>query len=304
MSTGAAPDEGVDPPAGKRLGLWMCTALVVGNMIGSGVFVLPAALAAYGPISIAGWIVTSSGAIVLALIFGRLARLVSRTGGPYAYTRDAFGEYAGFMIAWGYWIALWAGNAAVAVAFAGYVGFLVPAIASSQIASLATALAAIWLLTWINVRGVREAGLVQVSTTILKIVPLGMVGILGLAHVDNAYFSPANVSDVSDINAVAACAALTLWAFLGLESATVPAGNVERPERTIPLATVIGTTLAATVYILVTIVAFGVLPTADLRASTAPLAEIATVMWGGAGACSSQRPPASRRSERSTALPS
>lgn len=266
-----------------QLGLWMCTALVVGNVIGSGVFVLPAALAAYGPISITGWIVTSAGAIVLALIFGRLARLLPRTGGPYAYTRSAFGEFGGFMIAWGYWIALWAGNGAVAVAFAGYIGFLVPAIAESSIASLATAFAAIWVLTWVNVRGVREAGLVQLVTTILKIVPLGMIGILGLAHVDGSNFSPINVSSESNINAIAACVALTLWAFLGIESATVPAGDVAHPERTIPLATVFGTSLAAVVYIIVTVVAFGILPNADLQNSSTPLADVAVVMWGGVG---------------------
>ena len=99
-----------------KLGVWMCAALVVGNMIGSGVFLLPASLAPYGAISIAGWVATSIGAIALALVFGRLARLVPRTGGPYAYTREGFGEFAGFLVAWGYWIALWAGNAAVAVA--------------------------------------------------------------------------------------------------------------------------------------------------------------------------------------------
>ena len=155
----------------RKLGLWMCTALVVGNMIGSGIFLLPAALAAYGPISIAGWLVTSAGAICLALIFGRLARLVPKTGGPYAYSREGFGDFAGFLIAWGYWIALWAGNAAVAVAFAGYLGFLFPVVADNALVGLAAALGAIWLLTWINVRGVREAGAVQLVTTILKLVP-------------------------------------------------------------------------------------------------------------------------------------
>ena len=163
----------------RRLGLWMCTALVVGNMIGSGVFLLPSALAPYGSISIAGWLLTSTGAIVLALVFGRLARLVPKTGGPYAYTREGFGEFAGFLVAWGYWIALWSGNAAVAVAFAGYFGFLVPAIGESGLASLGTALAAIWLLTWVNVRGVQAAGMVQVATTVLKIMPLILIGTLG-----------------------------------------------------------------------------------------------------------------------------
>ena len=266
-----------------KLGLWMCTALVVGNMIGSGIFLLPAALAAYGPISIAGWIVTSSGAIALALIFGRLARLLPKTGGPYAYSREGFGDFAGFLIAWGYWIALWAGNAAVAVAFAGYLGFLFPVIAESPLAGLGVALSAIWLLTWINIRGVREAGTVQLVTTVLKLLPLLVIAVAGLAFIDPGHFTPINVSGESHVTAVAACAALTLWAFIGLESATVPAGDVAEPERTIPRATIFGTVLAAGVYVIVTVVAFGVLPVAELRTSTAPLADVAGVMWGALG---------------------
>jgi len=261
----------------------MCTALVVGNMIGSGIFLLPAALAEFGPVSIAGWLITSVGAVALALIFGRLARLVPKTGGPYAYSREGFGDFAGFLIAWGYWIAIWAGNAAVAVAFAGYMGFLIPTIGESQLAGLATALAAIWLLTWINVRGVREAGAIQVITTVLKVIPLLLIGVIGIAYVDYDNFSPINVSGQSNVAAVAACAALTLWAFLGLESATVPAGDVADPERTIPRATIIGVCLAAVVYMTVTVVAFGVVPASELNRSIAPLADVARQMWGGLG---------------------
>jgi APA family basic amino acid/polyamine antiporter len=265
------------------LGLSACIALVVGNMIGSGVFLLPSALAQFGPISIGGWLVTSTGAIMLALVFGRLARQVPKTGGPYAYTREGFGEFAGFLVAWGYWIALWAGNAAVAVAFSGYVGFLVPAVGHSSLLSLAVALAAIWLLTWINVHGVETAGSVQLITTVLKILPLAALALVGIAYVDPSNFVPLNVSQRSAIGAIGACAALTLWAFLGLESATVPAGNVDRPEVTIPRATVIGTTFAAILYVLVTIAVMGLVPLAQLRASSAPLADAAMSIWGAWG---------------------
>lgn len=153
------PSNNTDNGPGTRaLGLLACTALVVGNMIGSGIFLLPASLAAFGPIALGGWLLTSAGALILAIIFGRLSQLVSKTGGPYAYTQEGYGEFAGFLIAWGYWIALWTGNAGVAVALAGYVGFLVPQIGESQSYSLAVALGAIWLLTLVNIRGVKEAG--------------------------------------------------------------------------------------------------------------------------------------------------
>ncbi|MBY5935041.1 amino acid permease [Tateyamaria omphalii] len=281
----AAPDisaQGAGQGAG--LGLIACTALVVGNMIGSGIFLLPSSLAAYGSISLVGWLVTAAGALVLALIFGRLARIAPRTGGPYAYARDGFGDFAGFLVAWGYWIALWSGNAAIAVAFAGYLGFLRPEIGESPVASVTAALGAIWLLTWLNVRGVREAGIVQILTTGMKLFPLLALIVLGVAYIDPGNFTPVNTSEVGAMSAISACAALTLWAFLGLESATVPAGDVDAPERTIPLATIIGTALTALVYIGVTVVALGVIPSAELVGSNAPLALVAGAIWGAGGA--------------------
>lgn len=267
----------------KALGLWACVALVVGNMIGSGIFLLPASLARIGPISMWGWILTSAGALILAVLFGRLAQLVTKTGGPYAYCEVGYGEFAGFIIAWGYWIALWTGNAAVAVALVGYLGYLVPAIGGSSEMSLAAALIAIWTLTLINIRGVSEAGTVQMITTIGKIVPLAMIGVLGLIWVDLENFAPANLSGQSDLAAISAAAALTLWAYLGLESATVPSGDVIEPEKTIPRATIVGVLIAAAVYISVTFVAIGVVPSAELAQSSAPLSDVATAMWGAIG---------------------
>jgi APA family basic amino acid/polyamine antiporter len=270
-------ESGQKKPA---LGLMACTALVVGNMIGSGIFLLPASLAAIGPIALGGWLLTSAGALILAIIFGRLAKIVHKPGGPYAYTQEGYGEFAGFLIAWGYWIALWTGNAGVAVALAGYVGFLFPVVAESPSYSLAVALSSIWLLTLVNIRGVKEAGAVQIITTVLKLLPLLLIGTLGIFWIDPANYSPINISGQSDLAAISAAAALTLWAYLGLESATVPSGEVVNPEKTIPRATIIGVLIAALVYISVTTVAIGVLPSATLAASTAPLADVAAHMWG------------------------
>ncbi|MCA0928205.1 amino acid permease [Ruegeria profundi] len=265
------------------LGLTACIALVVGNMIGSGVFLLPASLAPFGPIAIGGWILTSAGALVLAIIFGRLSRVVSKPGGPYAYSQEAFGDFAGFIIAWGYWIALWTGNAAVAVALVGYLGFLFPIIAEVPMYGLATALVAIWSLTLINIRGVEEAGLVQIVTTVLKLVPLILIGTLGIFWINPENYVPVNQSGTTAVSAISAAAALTLWAYLGLESATVPSGDVIEPEKTIPRATVIGVIIAACVYISVTAVSMGVLPAETLGVSAAPLAAVGEVMFGTLG---------------------
>lgn len=270
-----------DPATSRRkLGLWMATALVVGNMIGSGVFMLPASLGAYGAISLVGWAFTSAGAVFLALAFARLARMIPRAGGPYAYTRAGLGEFAGFLVAWGYWISICAGNAAIAVGMVGYLGFFWRPLATEPVPGAVAALAAIWLLTWVNARGVREAGGVQLVTTALKLLPLVAVGTIGLAFLHGNHFTPFNPSGHSTLAAVSATATLTLWAFLGLESATVPAADVERPERTIPRATLLGTLLAAGVYVVGTVAVMGVIPPATLASSTAPFADAASAIWG------------------------
>ncbi len=269
--------------AAPALGLMACTALVVGNMIGSGIFLLPASLASFGPLALIGWVVTSMGALVLAMIFGRLSKIVTKPGGPYAYSQEAFGDFAGFLIAWGYWIALWTGNAGVAVALVGYLGFLVPAIGNSETYSLAAALIAIWSLTLVNIRGVAGAGFVQIVTTVLKLMPLVVIGLVGLFFIQPENLTPINPSGMPAFTAVSAAGALTLWAYLGMESATVPSGDVINPEKTIPRATILGVGIAAVVYILVTIVCMGVLPADQLGSSAAPVADVAKVMFGTVG---------------------
>ncbi|MCG9105693.1 amino acid permease [Laribacter hongkongensis] len=263
----------------QGLGLWMCIALVCGNMIGSGVFLLPSSLAPYGGLAIIGWVLTAIGAVLLALVFAGLTRSMPREGGPYGYTRDAFGDFAGFWIAWGYWIALWVGNAAIAVAFTSYLSGFFPVLASNHWAGGGTAIALVWCVTLINLRGVESTGRMAVITTIIKLLPLLAIATIGLLwfNPDNLVFNPGNKPVGDSISAVAA---LTLWAFLGMESASVPAGDVENPEKTIPRATIIGTLLAAVVYIGVTVAVMGVLPHDVLASSPAPMADAARVMWG------------------------
>jgi APA family basic amino acid/polyamine antiporter len=263
----------------KALGIAACTALVVGNMIGSGIFLLPSSLAPYGGMSIGGWLLTSAGAIVLALLFARLAQLVPKAGGPYAYTRAGFGDFAGFWIAWGYWIAIWSGNAAIAVALVSYLAAFIPALTKPQLAGI-VAIGAVWLVTWINLRGVKSAGVVQTITTIIKIIPLLAIAAIGLFYVDWKNFVPLNPTGKPWFVALISAATLTLWSFLGLESATVPAGDVENPESTIPRATVMGTLIAALIYVFSTIVVIGVIPSSTLAQSTAPFADAAKSMWG------------------------
>lgn len=279
----SAPPEGqAAPPRLKRsIGLWMATALVVGNMIGSGVFMLPATLAgAAGPISLLGWVFTGAGAMLLALVFANLGRALPRTGGPYAYARRAFGDFVGFQTAWGYWIAVWAGNAAIAVAFVGYLAVFWPATGTDKLLGAVVAIALIWLLTFINALGSRESGAVQLATTILKFVPLAAIGIVGLFFIDGGNYEPFAPQGHS-LSLLSTTAALTMWAFIGLESATVPADEVKDPERTIPRATILGTGITTLLYVVATVAIMGIIPAATLAESTSPFADAAGVAFGG-----------------------
>jgi len=264
----------------RKIGLSIAVALVVGNMVGSGVFLLPASLAPFGGISILGWLFTTAGAITVALTLARLGRMMPAVGGPYAYTRRGLGSLPAFLVAWGYWISIWSGNAAISVGFVGYLAAFFPVLAQDPALGALTALAAIWALTAINAWGVREAGLLQLLTTVLKLLPLLALGTAGLLFLEPGHFRPFNASGGPAFNAVTATAALTLWAFLGLESATIPADAVERPERTIPRATVLGTLLAGLIYILATVGVMGVLPATELAESTAPFADAGSRIWG------------------------
>ena len=136
----------------RPLGLWSATALVVGSMIGSGVFLLPASLAPYGTATLIGWSITLCGAVLLALTFAKLATRWPQTGGPYVYARNAFGELPGFAVAWSYWVSVWCANAAIAVAFAGSIGAVFPAATATPLRSAACALAALW--TAMTVHGI------------------------------------------------------------------------------------------------------------------------------------------------------
>ena len=268
-------------PKSGRIGIWTSTSLVMGNMIASAMFMLPATLSSFGSISLVGWLVSSFGAICLALMYSWLSQLMPiANGGPYAYTREGLGDFAAFLVAWGYWISVWCTNAAIAVGFISYLTVFIPALGTNSFFAVGVGLSAIWFLTWINTRGIREAGAVQVVTTILKIAPLVLVTLGGIFYIHTENYFPFNSSGVSNLSAITTTATLTLFAFMGLECATIPSGRVEDPEKTIPRATMLGTLAVTVLYILGTVVIMGVLPPSVLQMSKAPFADAASSMWG------------------------
>jgi basic amino acid/polyamine antiporter, APA family len=268
---------------GKSLGIAACTAIVVGNMVGSGFYLSPAAVAPYGNLAILAWIVMGIGAACLGLTFAKLARLAPATGGPYAYTRMAYGDFAGFLVAWGYWISIWTSLPVIAIAFAGAVIDLFPSLHYRAMAVMLT-LGAIWAVVWINLRGVKAAGIFSEITTYTKLIPFAGIALIGLFFIDTSHFSEFNPSGKSLLGASAALAPLTMFAYFGLESATVPAGDVVDPKRTIPRSTLLGIAIAALLYVLGTIAVMGLVPREQLEHSVAPFSDAARMLWGHWGA--------------------
>lgn len=269
------------PASTKKIGLWTSTSLVIGNMIGAGVFLMPSALASYGGISLVGWIFSAAGALVLAILFGRLSKMMpTGDGGPYAYTRKGFGDFPGFLVAWGYWISCWTTNATIAVSFVGALSLFFPLLGVNPVVAVVTALVTVWGLTWVNARGVKEGGRVQLVTTLLKLIPLIIVAFGGLFFIDFNNFLPFNLSGESSFAAISATAAMTIFAFQGVECATIPAGEVKNPETTIARATMIGTLVTIVVYILSTVSVMGIIPAEVLQHSVTPFADAAEKVWG------------------------
>jgi APA family basic amino acid/polyamine antiporter len=261
------------------LGFWMCVALVVGNTIGSGVFLLPASLAPYGLNSVIAWGLTACGAVLLAIVFAQLSRAYPQAGGPYAYVRLAFGPFTAFIVAWGYWISIWVGNAAIATGAVSYLTPLMPWIDTVPGSSAAVTLFFLWVLTFVNIYGIKASGWVQSVTTILKVLPLIAISALGLFAVRGETIAAAAGIPLS-LSGTTAAATLTLWALLGLESATIPASKVRDPGRTIPLATLIGTVLTALICIIACTTVLLLVPPATLARSNAPFVDLATAFWG------------------------
>jgi APA family basic amino acid/polyamine antiporter len=265
----------------KKIGLITTTSLVVGNMIGAGIFLLPATLAKYGSISLLGWLFTATGALILAKIFSNFSKIiVNKSGGPYTYSKAGFGDFIGFLVAWGYWISIWISNAGLAIAIIGGLSVFFPALNSNPILSVLVGLSFIWFFTWVNSKGIKESGRIQVITTVLKLLPLVFIIIIGAFFFSLDNFPSFNLTDQSHFATIPVVAALTLYAFLGIESASIPAENIKNPEKIVPKATMLGTIISTCVYILGTIVLFGILPVDELQNSAAPFAEAAEIIGG------------------------
>jgi APA family basic amino acid/polyamine antiporter len=268
----------------KSIGIWRSWALVAGMMIGSGIFTLPALLAPYGSYSFIGWGVTGFGAVCLALSYSYLSSRKPGLGGPYFYVSEAFGAIPAAIVCWGYWISLVSSIAAISLSFAGYSQRFLPVLSDEPLYSTLFAFVVILFFTVINVRGVREASAVQLFTTVVKIIPLVLVGFIGIMFGEVNHIPAINPDDSSLFHMVGALCLLIMWGFIGVESATLPSEDTINPEKTIARASILGTLTALTVYVIAMFGIMSIMSLAELQNSTSPFTDAAQLIMGDTGA--------------------
>ncbi len=279
----------------NKLGLFSLTALVVGAMIGGGAFSLPSDMAASAGIGsvLVGWIITAIGIVALALSYQNLSlRKPELDGGIYSYARAGFGEFIGFNSAWGYWISAWLGNVAYATLLFGALSYFFPVFGKgNNLPSVIGASIILWTIHFLVLKGIKEASLVNLVTTIAKLVPIFVfIAVMIVAFHSEVFFrdfwgtsGQFSWSQVKD--QVAGTMLVTLWVFIGVEGAVVLSGRA-RNRRDVGRATVIGLVGTAVIYILITILSFGVMSQAELAKLDTP--SLAYVMervvgsWGAA----------------------
>ncbi len=264
----------------KEIGLFVATMLVCGNMVGSGVFMLPATLAdVSGPLAtIVAWVLTAGGSILIAMSFANLGSKYPETGGVYYHTKLAFGEFAGFLSAWLYWNGSWIGNAAIVVALTSYSAAIIPAL-HNPLVSIIYSSAILWIFTIINIVNVKSASKFQASATVFKIGFFILFIIIAIFNFDVNNLMPLSPQG-KGVETIPLAAAATLWAFVGLESATVTAGEIKNPEKNVKKSTIYGIVIAAVIYILISVTSMGAMSNEMLAKSGAPFSDILTLALG------------------------
>ena len=267
----------------KIIGFWRGWSIAVGCAIGSGIFMMPTLLAPYGLIGFGGWLIAGAGSILVALTMSRLVRRIPKTGGPYVYANEGLGHFAGFIIAWTYWIACITAIAGISIAFVSYLGFFIPAISHSSLLSLLASLVLVWLIVTLNIFSIESSAKFQVVSTLLKLLPLFFMMFLGLVGFDSNNLPEINPTNANPFILLATVTTLVMWSFVGIETATVPAENFINPEKTIPKVLIAAVLSVLTIYILVSIAIAAIVPAEELMNSSAPFALAATKILGFSG---------------------
>ena len=255
----------------KKMNLTQLTFIVAVNMMGSGIIMLPTNMAHVGAISLLSWVVTAVGSMAIAYGFAQAGIFNQRPGGMAAYAEDAYGKDGYFQVFFLYFLSLAIGNVAIAISAVGYLAAFFPGLSATPISTCLSVIALLWLTTVANFGGPSVTGKIGSVTVWGVIIPVGMISIIGWFWFSKDTFAAAwNPQGLSIGQGMASSIALTLWAFLGMESAAQNSAAVENPKRNVPLACLFGTLGAAFIYVLSTTVIQGIVPNAELAASTGP----------------------------------
>jgi len=266
----------------RELGLLTATCLVIGNMIGCGIYLLPLSLSKLGSVSVFGWLTASGGAFLMGVIFARLSQILPKQGGLFAYTLDGLGKYPAFIVAWHYWLVAFLGCAGMTVGLLSYLGIFFPALSCSPTTKFIISMVVIWGLTFLNYKGVKVAGMIQTTTVILKVLPIFLVTAFGIFYFSPENFEPFNLTGDSNFSAIGTATTMTMWAFIGVESASIPARYVKNPKKNIPRATLWGVSIACLIYLSASFVLQGIIPNHEMQASSAPYATAALTIFSPA----------------------
>jgi APA family basic amino acid/polyamine antiporter len=288
------PDDGVtssrpramrtarDEEKARSLGLTSATGLVVGSIVGTGVFTMPAVLAGAGTMGIIVLGVIALGAMLLAVLFGQLTRRVPNSdGGLYAYSRHEFGDFAGYLVGWCYWIQSWAGNAAIVASWVFYVDALFGLKNPSGMTNWSIALVGLWVPALVNLAGIRQMAWFQNITVVLKFLPLLFVGLVGWFFIDRANFGAFNASGGSLYSGIGIAAGVALFSFIGVEAAAITAKRVKNPRVNVGRASLLGTAASAILYVLVTAAVMGLVPHDTLVETGSPFVNAFQSMFSG-----------------------
>src|SRR5512145_2304331 len=255
----------------KKMSLVQLTFIVAVNMMGSGIIMLPTNMAQVGAISLLSWIVTALGSMAIAYGFAQAGVFNQREGGLSAYAEDAYGKDGYFQVSFLYFLSLAIANVAVAISAVGYLASFFPWLSSTPVATTVGVIVLLWLTTVANFGGPSITGRIGAVTVWGVILPVGLISIIGWFWFKSDTFAAAwNPQGLSIAEGMGSSIALTLWAFLGMESAAQNSAAVENPKRNVPLACMLGTLGAAAIYILSTTVIQGIVPNAYLAESTGP----------------------------------
>jgi putrescine:ornithine antiporter len=258
-------------PQAKKMTLTELTFIVAVNMMGSGIIMLPTNMAQVGAISLTSWIVTAVGSMAIAYGFAQAGLFNQRPGGMAAYAEDAYGKSGYFVTFLLYFLSLAVGNVAIAISAVGYLAAFMPFLKATPIATCLSVIVLLWITTVANFGGPSVTGRIGTFTVWGVIIPVAGISVIGWLFFKPEIFAAAwNPKGMSLVEGMGSSISLTLWAFLGMESAAQNSAAVENPKRDVPLACMLGTLGAAVIYVLSTTVIQGIVPNAELAASTGP----------------------------------